>query len=240
MIAPIGQSLGDRRRAARDHRRAARSRPSRSTILARRVFCRLCGASPISFSRKCGASPRSMSRVVTSAVDDVVVGHRQLGAVVAEPGHARRARRLSQRRATTISPPCFAVEADVPIGLLDHAVRLAGHDVAVVGEADVQPLPAPAAARASSCRAGRRSSRRSPPTPRTPTRCAGTPRPSRHRRRHARDMSAGITLASVVMCWWIRRPCATRRSAWLSTSPLSAATMYGPVAPTVTARARRC
>ena len=34
--------------------------------------------------------------------------------------------------------------------------------------------------------------------------------------------SAGITLASVVIWGWMRSWCATRRSAWLSTSPLSA------------------
>ena len=47
---------------------AARSRPSRSTILPRSVLARLSGDSVISLSRKCGLSPRSMSRVVTSAV----------------------------------------------------------------------------------------------------------------------------------------------------------------------------
>ncbi|CAB4688171.1 unannotated protein [freshwater metagenome] len=43
-----------------------------------------------------------------------------------------------------------------------------------------------------------------------------------------RETNAGITLASVVMGPAIRRPCSIFRSAWLSTSPFSAATKYGP------------
>ena len=39
-----------------------------------------------------------------------------------------------------------------------------------------------------------------------------------------RDMTAGMTFASVVIGPGIRRPCCTLMSAWLSTSPFSAAT----------------
>ncbi len=46
-----------------------------------------------------------------------------------------------------------------------------------------------------------------------------------------RDMRVGITLASVVIGAAIRRLWATRRSAWLSTSPFRAATTYGGIAP---------
>ena len=38
----------------------------------------------------------------------------------------------------------LAVEAEVAVGLLDHAVRLAGDDEAVLGEADVDALAAAA------------------------------------------------------------------------------------------------
>ena len=61
------------------------------------------------------------------------------------------------------------------------------------------------------------------------TRCDGTPRSDRHRSRGDGRSRVGITFASVVIGAAIRSPCATRRSAWLSTSPFSAATTYGGV-----------
>ncbi len=112
------------------------------------------GDSPISLSRKCGASPRSMSRVVTSAVTTSASRDGQLACrrsarrrmPVELAGIGRRRARRSRRRARRPS-------ARTAIGLLDHAVRLARHDVAVVGETDVQPLAAAVAARAASCTA---------------------------------------------------------------------------------------
>ena len=75
---------------------------------------------------------------------DVVVDDRRLGAVVADTAHTARARRRASALERHDLAALLAVEAEVPIGLLDHAVRLAGHDVAVVGQPDEQTLTAAA------------------------------------------------------------------------------------------------
>ena len=60
--------------------------------------------------------------------DDVVVAHRQVGAVVGEAPHDRRACPRRRADTTTISPPCSPSRRTYCARLLDHAVRLAGDD----------------------------------------------------------------------------------------------------------------
>ena len=63
---------------------AATQPPSRSTILPRSVLAKLSGASEISFSRKCGdVAPVDVAGGDLGG-DHVVVGERQVGAVVGE------------------------------------------------------------------------------------------------------------------------------------------------------------
>ena len=211
----------------------ARRRPSTSTILPRSVLRKLSGASLISFSRKCGESPRSMSRVVTWAVATSPSVERQLGAVVGEPADAGELAGLrtvehEDLTATARRRQRLAVDAHELRGLLDDAVRLAGDDEAVVGQADVERLAA-AAQREEQLigLVGRGSADRHAALElgdRAPERLAEVA--------YAAAptwwaITAGITLASVVIGPAMRRPWWTLRSAWLSTSPLSAATMYG-------------
>ena len=95
-----------------------------------------------------------MSRVVISAAATSCFGDRELGAVVSHAADARRACRPVARRARRSGRGCrlgfvrvagrLAVEAQVRGRLLDHAVRLAGHDERVVGQADVERLAAAA------------------------------------------------------------------------------------------------
>ena len=80
---------------------------------------------------------------------DVVVCQGQLAAVVGHPANAVEIAGLiavehEDLTAATGRRERFTVDADEPCGLLDDSVRLAGHDVAVVTEADVQRLAAAA------------------------------------------------------------------------------------------------
>ena len=93
----------------------------------------------------------------------------------------------------------LAVEAQVPHRLLDHAVRLAGDDEAVVGEADVQTLAA--AAEREQHRAGT-SDELMAPIATEPSNAATVRRndsTSSWPSAMCRLTRAGITLASVVM-----------------------------------------
>ena len=141
MIVPAARRAATAAGSARSPT-AARSRPSRSTILPRSVLARLSGDSVISLSRKCGASPRSMSRVVTSAVGDV--GRRSTGcarAVVAVPARCRRACRRERRRGRR--PARRARRRGGRSAPSPRRRRRARwRRVAVLGEADVDALPA--------------------------------------------------------------------------------------------------
>ena len=185
---PVGQPGGDvgGQRALADRRRAARRRARRSC---RAASCgSSSGASVISFSRKCGASPRSMSRVVISAVttsaalDGQLACRRRRSRVDAVERRRRGRVEHDHLTAAARRRRRLAVHAQVALGLLDHAVRLAGDDEAVLGEADVERPGRCRAGRGSTVLGvGRRSPRRSPPSPRTRRRCGGTPRRGRRR-----------------------------------------------------------
>ena len=204
---------------------SARSTPAVSAILPRRVFWKERGASLISFSRKCGASPRSMSRVVTVAVTISLVS-----TGLSDPSYRRR--RMPARSparfasSTTISPPCSpssrrysVVSSTTPYGSL-----------ATMKQSSARPMyrPCPLPESASSMESG--ACELIAPIATEPSNADTVRRNDSTRSQPAiacRLTSAGITLASVVMCWWMRSWWATRRSAWLSTSPLSVATTYG-------------
>ena len=71
--------------------------------------------------------------------DDIVGADRQAGSVVREthdPVEFAGVVAVEHHDLAAV----LAVHAHVPRRLLDHAVGLARHDVAVVGEADVEPL----------------------------------------------------------------------------------------------------
>ena len=84
-----------------------------------------------------------MSRVVTSAVAKSVVAHRRRRAVVVEAGDAGERPGEGGVEGDELAA-VLAVEAEVAIGLLDDAVRLARGHEAVLGDADVDPLTAAA------------------------------------------------------------------------------------------------
>ncbi len=208
------------------------SAPSRSTSLPRKVLRNDAGASVISFSRKCGESPRSMSRVVIWASASSASRTGRGGTVVGQPLDAvdRAGRRAGQphdlatgRAGVVRVGRGLAVEAEIAIGLLDQSVGLGRDDVGVVGQTNVQRLPAATQGEEQIGRARWRSSPRSPPIPRAGRRSAGTTRRAGRPAARFRDASVGITLASVVISAGMRRPSVALRSAKLSTSPLSTA-----------------
>ena len=88
-IAPSARRAATSAGSARVADDGTSSMPSRlDDLAAQRLAEAVAGASLISLRRKCGESPRSMSRVVTSAVGDLGLGDRQLGAVVGQPADA--------------------------------------------------------------------------------------------------------------------------------------------------------
>ncbi len=116
----------------------------------------------------------------------------------------------------------LTVEAQVGVGLLDDAVGLAGHDVGILGQTDVQGLTTPAQREEEVVRRlggaggdGHRSLELvdRPPEGLDDLGAVG----------HRRDARVGITLASVVISSAIRSASLALRSAKLSTSPLSTA-----------------
>ncbi|CAB4835244.1 unannotated protein [freshwater metagenome] len=82
---------------------------------------------------------------------DLVLAHRQRSAVVRDAGDARE--RSGQMTLELDDLPtaaaqvvgvarCLAVHAEKARGLFDHPVRLARHDVGIIGEADIERLTA--------------------------------------------------------------------------------------------------
>ena len=137
-----GEPLGDaRRQGTRRRRRRAADRPSSAAILPRSVLAKLSGDSVISLRRKCGELAPVDVAGRDLGDDDVGLGDRLLGAVVAEPADAGQLAGPVPVEHDDL-PAVLTVEADVAVGLLHHAVRLAGDDEAVVGEADVDALAA--------------------------------------------------------------------------------------------------
>ena len=173
-----------------------------------------------------------MSRVVTSAIGQVVLGHRHRRAVVAvagDPGERAGRGAVEGDELAAV----LAVEAEVTIGLLDDAVGLAGDDVAVFGDADVDALAAAAQGehhRAGTGGAGRTdrdraiepgdgAAERLDDT--VPIGARGRAVAGDERRDHlgvGGDRSGDAQAVGAAL-----------RSAWLSTSPLSTPTTYGPV-----------
>ena len=121
-----------------------------STSLPRSVLRNDAGASVISFRRKCGKSPRSMSRVVISRGRELVVGDRQRRCRRRRAAGCRRSCRRRRGRARRPGPARsvadrrrLAVHAQVACAVSStSAVRLAGDDERVLGQADVQRLAA--------------------------------------------------------------------------------------------------
>ena len=72
---------------------------------------------------------------------DVLVGDRLLRPVVAEPAESFQRAGPAPVQGDDLAT-VLAIEAHEAVGLLDDAVRFAGHDVAIVGEADVHALAA--------------------------------------------------------------------------------------------------
>ena len=206
------------------------SSPSRSTILPRSVLREAVGRlgdllqQEVREVAAVDVAGRDLGR------DDVGRRHRLRRAVVAEPVDAvERAGRAAASSADDLTA-VLAVEADVARRLLDDAVGLAGDEVAVVGQADVDALAA--AVEGEKRRPG--SSAAAAPMATEPSNEATVRRKASNSAaagRRGRATIAGITLASVVIGPATRRPCSTRRSAWLSTSPLRTPTTNGGSAP---------
>ena len=162
----------------------------------------------ISFSRKCGASPRSMSRVVISATCTSASVRPAARCRRRPAGGCRRAARPVRRRARTTWPRLprlvgpqrrLAVHAQVAGGLLDQAVRLAGHDEGVLGQPDVEALAAApqrqqtwSGSAATDGADGHRALEGRDRAPERLGEVGGAAAP-------ARDTRAGMTLASVVI-----------------------------------------
>ena len=126
----------------------------------------------------------------------------------------------------------LAVEADVALGLLDDAVRLAGHDVAVVGEADVDALAAAVERQVQAARlvggggpdGDRALERRHRAAERVEQVAAARLAVAGHER--GDDLGVGRDRTREAQAHAGRV-----RSAWLSTSPLSTPTTNGGTAP---------
>ena len=176
-----------------------------------------------------GADVARRQRQIGAVVGDATDAFELAGVGAIEHEHLPTASRI--RRSLAVHPHERRC-------LLDNAVRLAGDDVAVVGEADVHRLAA--AAQREEERVGMIGA--AAPIATLPSNSATVRRNASPRSATPsatwRAITAGITLASVVIGPAMRRSWRTLMSAWLSTSPLSTATMYG--ARRRTARALRC
>ena len=215
------------------------SAPSRvDELAAQRLAEADAGASVISLRRKCGyvaavdvaggdLRRRCRSPSVTGS-DGAVVGLARRCPRGCRRGR-RRARRSGRgwrwgsrgwracRRRGAGSAAC-----------LDQPVGLGGHDVAVVGEPDVERLAAAPQREQEVVGVRRRRWRRWRPSPRSWRRCRGRRRRGRRPRPSRWDTRVGMTLASVVISAASAARSAALRSAKLSTSPFSAAVTYGP------------
>ena len=118
----------------------------------------------------------------------------------------------------------LAVHAEVAIGLLDHPVGLARHDVRVFGDTDVHRLAAAAQRQEQVTRRGRGARRDGNRALELADGARGTPRSRSAPLANSRPVRVGITLASVVISPAIWSASVALRSAKLSTSPLSTAT----------------